>query len=87
MTEITVPLEGRPVKPPGSERLLEFGGANAFSVMATVKGLLKDAGASREFMATYLKDAMSGDHDHLIAVSMAYLDAEFAESPLGAALS
>jgi hypothetical protein len=86
MGSIIVPAEGRPTEAPGSERLLEFGGANAFAVMATVKSLLREAGATRAFTDAYLKEAMSGDHDHLLSTSIAYLDADFTDSPLGRAL-
>ncbi len=72
---IEVPAEGRPVNAPGSELLPGIDG-NAFSVIAATKRWLKDAEASREFIDAYQKEAMSGDYDHLLAASMAYLDAE-----------
>lgn len=72
---IEVPAEGRPRFAPGAELLPGIDG-NAFSVMAATKRWLRDAEASPEFIAAYLAEAMSGDYDHLLAASMAYLDAE-----------
>ena len=70
---ISVPTEGRPTKPTTSEDLIGVDG-NAFSIMGNTSGLLQRAGATKEFRDAYRKDAMSGDYDHLIAVSVAYLD-------------
>ena len=75
MAQIKVPTEGRPDAAPGSESLIGVND-NAFSVMGETKRLLKRAGASQEFTDDYLKQAMSGDYDHLLAVSAAFLDAE-----------
>lgn len=49
---------------------------NAFSIIATVSRYLRDANASREYVQSYRDLAMSGDYDHLIAVSIAVLDGE-----------
>jgi hypothetical protein len=70
---ISVPTEGRPTTYTSSEDLIGIDG-NAFSIMGTTKQILQRAGASKGFRDSYLKDAMSGDYDHLIAVSVAYLD-------------
>ena len=43
---------------------------NAFAVMGSVKNALKRAGADQEYIDRYLKEATSGDYDHLLAVSM-----------------
>jgi hypothetical protein len=49
---------------------------NAFAVMGRVKQVLRCKGADREYINKYLKEAMSGDYDHLLAVSMEYVDVE-----------
>jgi hypothetical protein len=45
---------------------------NAFSVMGTVIKGLKSAGNEDSVIKSYQDDAMSGDYDHLLAVSLAY---------------
>ncbi len=49
---------------------------NAFSIMGRVKQALKRAGADKEYIDKYLKEATSGDYDHLLVVSMEYVDVE-----------
>ena len=49
---------------------------NAFSIMGRVKQALKRAGADKEFIDQYLSEATSGDYDHLLAVSMGYVEVE-----------
>ena len=49
---------------------------NAFYVMGVVKNALKQAGADKEYIDKYLKEATSGDYHHLLAVSMEYLNME-----------
>lgn len=49
---------------------------NAFSVMGNVKRALKRAGADREYIDQYLEEAMSGDYNHLLTVSMKYVNVE-----------
>ena len=49
---------------------------NAFSVMGTVKQALKRAGADKEYFDQYTNDATMGDYNHLLSVSMAYVDIE-----------
>jgi len=44
--------------------------------MGTVDRLLRQAGASKEFRDAYRAEAMSSDYDHLLAASVAYLEAE-----------
>jgi len=47
---------------------------NAFSIMGRVKKALRQAGADQEYIDKYLGEATSGDYDHLLAVSMKYVD-------------
>jgi hypothetical protein len=47
---------------------------NAFSIMGLVKKALMRAGADKEYIDRYLSEATSGDYDHLLVVSMGYVD-------------
>jgi hypothetical protein len=49
---------------------------NAFAIMGRVKKALMLAGADKEYIDKYLKEAISGDYDHLLVVSMEYVDVE-----------
>lgn len=49
---------------------------NAFAIMGNVKRALKSAGADKEYIDKYLSEATSGDYDHLLAVSMEYVNVE-----------
>ena len=49
---------------------------NAFSIMAHVKQALRRAGADKEYIDKYLKEATSGDYNQLLVVSMEYVDVE-----------
>ena len=49
---------------------------NAFSIMGRVKKALRRAGADQEYIDKYLGEATSGDYDHLLVVSMEYVDVE-----------
>ena len=49
---------------------------NAFSIMGAVKNALRQTGADKEYVDKYLKEAMAGDHNHLLAVSMEYVNVE-----------
>jgi len=49
---------------------------NAFSIMGRVKQALKRAGADKEYIDEYLSEATSEDYDHLLVVSMGYVDVE-----------
>ena len=49
---------------------------NAFSIMGRVKKALMLAGADKEYIDKYLSEATAGDYDHLLVVSMNYVDVE-----------
>ena len=49
---------------------------NAFSIMGRVQQSLRRAGADKEYIDKYLKEATVGDYDHLLVVSMGYVDVE-----------
>ena len=47
---------------------------NAFSVMGYVARAMKNEGMSREEVSAYREDAMSGDYNHLLCVSLEMVD-------------
>jgi hypothetical protein len=47
---------------------------NAFAVLGKVSKALKSAGADKEYIDQYLNKAMSGDYNHLLGVTMEYID-------------
>ena len=49
---------------------------NAFTILGSVKHALRCAGADKEYIDKYLNEATSGDYNHLLAVSMKYVDVE-----------
>ena len=49
---------------------------NAFSIMGLVKKALRRAGADKEYIDKYLNVATSGDYDHLLVVSMEFVNVE-----------
>ncbi len=49
---------------------------NVFSIMGRVKKALMRTGADKEYIDQYLSEATSGDYDHLLFVSMEYVDVE-----------
>ena len=49
---------------------------NAFAIMGRVKQALRRSGADREYIDKYLSEATSGDYNHLLAVSMKYVEIE-----------
>jgi len=63
-----------PLKKPTVKLIGQDG--NAFSIMGLVKKALKQAGADAEYVDKYLNAATSGDYDHLLVVSMEYVNVE-----------
>jgi len=47
---------------------------NAFVIIGRVRSALLKAGADKEYVDQYLKEAMFGDYDNLICVTMDYVD-------------
>lgn len=47
---------------------------NAFAIMGRVSQALRKAGADKEYIDKYQEEAMSGDYDHLLAVTMEYVN-------------
>ena len=63
-----------PLNKPSVELVGQDG--NAFSVIGLVKKALKHAGADKEYVDKYLNEAISGDYDRLLVVSMEYVNLE-----------
>ena len=61
-TDVTVKLAGRD--------------GNAFAIMGAVKKALRQAGQHRELIDMYIEEATSGDYDHLLQVTMDYVNVE-----------
>jgi len=66
------------MKGPLTKPIVKFVGedGNGFSIMGRVQQSLRRAGADKEYIDKYLKEATSGDYDHLLVVSMEYVDVE-----------
>jgi len=64
---MTEPIEKPVVK------LIDTDG-NAFAIMGRVKNALIKAGADEEYVEKYQGEAMSGDYDHLLCVTMDYVN-------------
>ncbi|MHA1194190.1 MAG: hypothetical protein ACTSP9_18215 [Promethearchaeota archaeon] len=47
---------------------------NAFAILGKVSKALRKAGADKEYVDSYLHKAMDGDYDHLLGVTMEYVD-------------
>lgn len=47
---------------------------NAFAILGKVKRALKDGEVSQETIDEFLKEAMSGDYDHLLQTCMKYVN-------------
>jgi hypothetical protein len=47
---------------------------NAFSILGRVHAAMRDAGVPAEVIEQYRDDATSGDYDHLLAVTMEYVE-------------
>lgn len=63
------------VKAPGVRVKLVGEDGNAFAILGTVNNALKKAG-HKELAKQYMKEAMEGDYDHLLQVTMAYVEVE-----------
>lgn len=47
---------------------------NAFAIMGAVRLALRRGGISRDEIAEYTTEAMSGDYDHLLATTMHWVN-------------
>ncbi len=53
-------------------KLIDTNG-NAFAIIGRVKKALVRAGADKEYVKKYLDEAMRGDYDNLLCVTMNYV--------------
>jgi len=60
--------EGKP-----TVKLVDTDG-NAFAIMGHVKNALLKAGADKEYVNKYQEEAMSGNYDNLLCVTMDYVN-------------
>lgn len=49
---------------------------NAFAVLGAVKKALRQAGASKQEQDAYFAEATSGDYDHLLQTTMAWVEVQ-----------
>ena len=49
---------------------------NAFCIMGKVQQAMRRAGVDKKIIDKYLTEARSGDYDHLLQVTMKYVDVE-----------
>jgi len=65
----------QPGIPDGEKFILELMGndGNAFAVMGAVTSALRKAGRTNEEVHEYQSQAMSGDYNHLLAISMQWV--------------
>lgn len=47
---------------------------NAFAILGGVTKALRKANADKEYIARYLDQATAGDYNHLLGVTMEYVD-------------
>jgi hypothetical protein len=47
---------------------------NAFAILEKVTKELFKAGADKDYIEKYLNEAVGGDYDHLVGVTMKYVD-------------
>ena len=62
------------IKFPDVEVQLTGEDGNAFFIMGKVKTALRRGGATQEEVQQYLDEAMSGDYDHLLGVTMQWVN-------------
>lgn len=64
------------MKPPEYKPEVKLTGrnGNAFLIMRYSSKALQQAGADEEYIEKYKEEAMSGDYDHLLQITMRYVD-------------
>ncbi len=65
-------VDGAPTVKPRVKLVGEDG--NAFSILGRVRRALVAAGASREYVERYTREATKGDYSRLLAVTLEYVD-------------
>ena len=64
-------MKGPNTKP--TVKLIDTDG-NAFAIIGRVKNALIKAGADKEYVMKYQDEVMCGDYDHLLCVTMDYVN-------------
>ncbi len=64
--------DGAPERKPQVRLVGEDG--NAYAILGRVRTALRAAGASPEYVERYTREATSGVYDHLLAVTLKYVD-------------
>ncbi len=64
-------VDGAPQEKPRVKLVGEDG--NAFAILGRVRTALRAAGASREYVERYTREATSRDYDRLLSVTMEYV--------------
>jgi hypothetical protein len=49
---------------------------NAFAILGAVRKAMKRAGADKEYIEQYTNQATAGNYDHLLQVTMQYVEVE-----------
>jgi len=62
--------------PPNEKPVVQLTGedGNAYAILGRVSDALRKAGADKKYRDKYLEEATSGDYDHLLQVTMEYVD-------------
>lgn len=53
---------------------------NAFAILGTVKKALERGGVSKEEVSTFIKEATTGDYDHVLMTVAEWVDISFGSS-------
>lgn len=62
------------IKFPNVKAKIVGGDGNAYAILGAVTTAMRRAGIEAEAIEAYKADAMSGDYDHLLRVSMSTVD-------------
>jgi len=64
------------MKAPDQTPEVELAGenGNAFAILDKVSKALRKAGTDKEYIDSYLHKVMDGDYDHLLRITMKYVD-------------
>jgi hypothetical protein len=64
------------IKYPQVKVALQGEEGNAFAILGRVRKAMKEAGVSNDEIESYLKEAMSGNFDNLLQVTMKWVDTD-----------
>jgi hypothetical protein len=72
--EATMPEDPQQPRYPDIQVQLSGEDGNAFAILGRTAGALRDAGVPQEEIDAYFAEATSGDYDHLLQTTMAWVD-------------